>query len=102
MDRPMLIAALVPLVPAQARGDVLRVIDEYVVSATGVSAAMAEPTPVALILSCPVCGKRHIDKGEFATKPHHTHACQTCGMVWRPALINTVGVEFLPGFKDAP
>ena len=33
-------------------------------------------------------------------KSHHTHACQTCGMVWRPAIIATVGVQFLPGFKD--
>ncbi len=38
--------------------------------------------------------------GEFATKPHHTHACQSCGMVWRPAIGPTVGVQFLPGFKN--
>lgn len=56
--------------------------------------------PVPLLLACPMCGLRHIDKGEFATKPHHTHACQGCGMVWRPAIVHTVGVEFLPGFKD--
>lgn len=46
------------------------------------------------------CVGRHVDAGEFATKPHHTHACQHCGMVWRPALVPTVGVQFLPGFKD--
>jgi hypothetical protein len=40
--------------------------------------------------------------GVFATKPHHTHACQHCGMVWRPALVPTVGVEFLPGYKNEP
>lgn len=44
--------------------------------------------------------ERHIDVGEFATKPHHTHACQHCGMTWRPAVVDTVGVRFLPGFKD--
>lgn len=33
-------------------------------------------------------------------KLHHTHACQSCGMVWRPALVATVGVRFLPGFKN--
>ena len=55
--------------------------------------------PVPMFLFC-VCGTRHIDRGEFATKPHHTHACQHCGMVWRPAIVATVGVQFLPGFKD--
>jgi predicted RNA-binding Zn-ribbon protein involved in translation (DUF1610 family) len=58
--------------------------------------------PVPMRLWCPACGERHVDRGTFATKPHHTHACQTCGMVWRPALIPTVGVQFLPGFKDEP
>ena len=59
-------------------------------------------TPVAMLLVCPDprCGARHIDEGEFATKPHHTHACQHCGMVWRPSLGPTVGVQFLPGFKN--
>lgn len=56
--------------------------------------------PIPMLLWCPFCSGRHIDKGEFATKPHHTHACQTCGHVWRPAIVNTVGVKFLPGFKD--
>lgn len=55
---------------------------------------------IPMILHCPECGKRHIDEGEFATKPHHTHACQHCGFVWRPAIIDTVGVQFLPGFKN--
>ena len=60
-------------------------------------------TPVPMRLSCPTCGELHIDKGILATKPHHTHACQRCGNVWRPAIVNTVGVRFLPGFKnDAP
>jgi hypothetical protein len=56
---------------------------------------------IPMILTCPACGGRHIDEGEFATKLHHTHACQHCGMVWRPALVATVGVQFLPGFKNA-
>lgn len=58
------------------------------------------PEPIPMILHCPSCGKRHIDRGEYATKPHHTHACQCCGTVWRPAVVDTVGVQFLPGFKD--
>lgn len=60
------------------------------------------PAPIPLLLTCPACGERHVDRGEFATKPHHTHACQSCGMVWRPALVPTVGVQYLPGYKDAP
>lgn len=56
--------------------------------------------PIPLILTCPICGERHVDKGEFATKPHHTHSCQHCGLTWRPAIVPTVGVQYLPGFKD--
>ncbi len=56
--------------------------------------------PIAMLLWCPLCGARHVDVGEFATKLHHTHACQKCGLAWRPALVPTVGVAFLPGFKD--
>lgn len=56
---------------------------------------------IEMLLWCPMCGARHLDEGEFATKPHHTHACQECGMVWRPAIVNTTGVMFLPGFKNA-
>jgi hypothetical protein len=58
--------------------------------------------PIPMLLWCPECCARHIDQGEFATKLHHTHACQSCGMVWRPAIVPTVGVQFLPGFKDDP
>ena len=63
---------------------------------------MSAPAPVPMLLTCPMCTKRHIDEGEFATKGHHTHACQSCGHVWRPALVMTVGVKFLPGFKNPP
>lgn len=56
--------------------------------------------PIPMLLHCPMCSERHIDEGEFATKVHHTHACQTCGHVWRPAVVPTVGVRFLPGFKN--
>lgn len=55
---------------------------------------------VPMILHCPMCNGRHIDEGEFAEKVHHTHACQHCGHVWRPARVNTHGVKFLPGFKN--
>jgi hypothetical protein len=58
--------------------------------------------PIPMLLTCPSCGVRHIDHGEFAVKVHHTHSCQTCGTTWRPAVVATVGVQFLPGFKDDP
>jgi len=59
-----------------------------------------QASPIPMILHCPMCHARHIDEGEFATRPHHTHSCQTCGHCFRPALINTIGVQFLPGFKN--
>jgi predicted RNA-binding Zn-ribbon protein involved in translation (DUF1610 family) len=61
---------------------------------------IAAAVPIPMLLWCPACGARHIDRGEFADKEHHTHACQSCGMVWRPANCTTVGVDFLPGYKD--
>jgi predicted RNA-binding Zn-ribbon protein involved in translation (DUF1610 family) len=69
--------------------------------ATGTCSVVA-PEAVPSLLWCPACGERHIDVGEFATKPHHTHACQSCGMTWRPAVVHTVGVRFLPGFRNEP
>lgn len=62
------------------------------------AAGPSGPTP--MLLWCPECGMRHVDAGEFFHKPHHTHACQGCGMVWRPAVIDTIGVRFLLGFAD--
>lgn len=56
---------------------------------------------IPMILFCPN-GHRHIDEGEFATNAHHTHACQECGIVWRPAKVNTHGVRFLPGYRNDP
>ena len=64
------------------------------------SACGAMLMPIALRLNCPACGELHIDEGELATKPHHTHSCQKCGLTWRPAVVHTVGVRFLPGFKN--
>lgn len=63
---------------------------------------MSDPAPIPMILTCPVCCARHIDEGGFATKVHTTHACQGCGLVWRPAIVPTVGVQFLPGYKNPP
>lgn len=64
--------------------------------------AAGATTPIPMILNCPQCTGRHVDAGVFATKAHHTHACQSCGFCWRPSIVPTVGVQFLPGFKDEP
>lgn len=60
---------------------------------------LAPDYSIPMILFCP-SGHRHIDEGDFADAPHHTHACQECGIVWRPAKVNTHGVQFLPGYKN--
>lgn len=56
--------------------------------------------PIPILLKCPECGERHIDEGLYETIPHHTHACQHCGFAWRPAVVETIGVRFLPGFEN--
>lgn len=58
--------------------------------------------PIPVLLYCPMCHTQHIDEGEFTTKRHTTHSCQNCGLTWRPAIVATVGVRFLPGFKNEP
>lgn len=58
------------------------------------------PKPIPMLLWCPACHARHVDSGEHVTKPHRSHVCQSCGLAWRPAVVATVGVQFLPGFKD--
>lgn len=74
--------------------------DQLQAEISGWRTKAADSEPIPMILTCPGCNVRHIDQGDFATKPHHTHACQGCGLVWRPAKVATVGVRFLPGFKD--
>lgn len=60
----------------------------------------ANANPIPMLLWCPMCHARHVDVGEFATKSHKDHSCQSCGLTWRPAKVPTVGVMFLPGYKD--
>lgn len=63
--------------------------------------AAKEPVqPIPIRLHCPECRALHVDEGIWATKPHDTHACQECGNVWKPAKVPTVGVRFLPGYKN--
>lgn len=65
----------------------------------------SKPPAIPMLLWCPDCGERHIDGlaldgTDWSKKAHHTHACQACGHVWRPAIIDTYGVRFLPGLKN--
>lgn len=69
---------------------------------TRVMSGHNEGEAIPIRLFCPQCGKLHLDVGEWATRLHHTHACQHCGEVWRPAVVYTVGVRFLPGFRNSP
>lgn len=71
---------------------------KYMAHQTKLARLCQEPIPMRIV--CPECRTLHVDEGEFATKVHHTHACQSCGNVWRPAVVDTVGVRFLPGFKN--
>ena len=66
-----------------------------------VSKHIEETLIVPMLLWCPLCRARHIDEGEFATKSHATHSCQKCGLTWKPSKVPTVGVQFLPGYKNA-
>lgn len=79
--------------------DILEQIRKHIMARSPEETAKRAP-PVPMLLTCPSCGERHIDEGDFADKEHHTHACQHCGMCWRPAVVATVGVQFLPGFKN--
>lgn len=88
-------------IPSKAGVELCPIVRDLQGTIASLEALAQNQPPVPMILTCPACGARHIDKGEFATtKFHHTHACQKCGLVWRPAVVHTVGVQFLPNFKD--
>jgi len=53
----------------------------------------ATGSPVPVTIFCPECAVPHLDEGEWATRPHKTHQCQSCGHEWRPFPFATVGVE---------
>lgn len=33
---------------------------------------------VKMELRCPHCGRFHVDREEWANRPHHTHLCEHC------------------------
>lgn len=54
-----------------------------------------EPKPIDVMLHCPVCHQRHVDRPESSTDwknpPHKSHLCLNCGCIWRPADVPTNG-----------
>jgi hypothetical protein len=57
--------------------------------------------PIPIRLTCEGCGELHVDEGwPGAVSPHATHVCQNCGLAWKPSLVPTIGVRFLPGHKN--
>lgn len=53
-------------------------------------ASREKPLPMALW--CPHCGRQHVDRGVWETRPHRTHLCELCSCEWRPYEFATVGV----------
>lgn len=51
------------------------------------------PTPVRVSLKCPQCSVKHLDVGEWETRPHKTHRCLACGNEWRHASFPTCGAD---------
>lgn len=53
------------------------------------------PTPIPMVMHCPRCAFKHIDKpeGDWLNPPHRSHLCASCGHIWRPADYPTEGVE---------
>lgn len=55
-----------------------------------VLAELSRPVPV--VLHCPKCKAQHLDEGEWATREHRKHQCQSCRHEWRASSVATVGV----------
>jgi hypothetical protein len=51
--------------------------------------------PIPMVLHCPACGVQHIDQAtdDWPNPPHRSHLCGSCGAIWRPCDLPTVGVE---------
>ena len=65
-------------------------------------------TPIKMILHCPRCGTKHVDRPDPASgwdnPPHRSHLCGSCQFVFRPADVETEGVEAIEtrGASDSP
>ena|GEM_PF-2343382 len=62
------------------------------VPASGSDGLETEAGAVEVNIFCPTCSTPHVDEGEWATRRHKTHQCQSCGHEWRPFPFATVGV----------
>jgi len=69
---------------------------------TDTDTARAQPkpevAPIPMVLHCPSCHAQHIDEPDERTPdwtnpPHRSHLCHSCGTIWRPADVATVGVR---------
>ena len=72
------------------------VVDELLAGGDASTLEAATASPIPMVLACPTCHERHVDEGEWATRPHKTHLCSRCGALFRPANVPTVGVAALP------
>jgi len=63
------------------------------------STSRSAPSPCASPASAAASSHR---RREFATKATTPTPARSCGAVWRPAVVATVGCGFLPGFKNEP
>lgn len=83
---------------------VLRAIDgalhDQVMSRVTSSIDARRNAPIPIRMPCPRCGELHVDEGKWSARIHTTHECQSCGEVWRPAVVATVGVRFLTQGHD--
>ena len=66
-----------------------------------IQAGAAEKS-IPMLLWCPACHERHIDVARVRDEAP-SYACMPgLWLAWRPAIVPTVGVQFLPGFKNEP
>lgn len=58
---------------------------------------MSDGAPIPMVLFCPQCSQKHVDKPEpevgWLNPPHRSHLCAACGWIWRPCDRPTAGVE---------
>lgn len=72
------------------------------------SSGASPGTPIPMILHCPDCGAKHVDAPDpdrgWTNPPHRSHLCHSCGAIWRPADVATVGVAAIAtrGASDRP
>lgn len=109
----------VDLIHMLTDGDLLRIIlpqgkelkiqvsaDGSVDLTSNVPLLLENTVPIPMILHCPACHLQHIDAPEpetgWTNPPHKSHLCHGCGIIWRPAAVETVGVGRIlwPGNND--